>query len=627
MASFDDGTIRPAQLITTFGPGSFVQTTKDSVMIMGIDFWNISKFVSINHLYLEKITGCDHFKMPYAEEGKRTIACISFPRWGYCGRCKWLQRHKESLHRDRNFTCADHPKEPLLPARLIACCSRGHIGDFPWVEWAHSGPDHKPLCKSPKIKWHRGDRSSSITDSRVECDCGAYNYLRKAMKKEGITLIGADDKPYTYQCQGEQPWLRKQVNCTKISNNNVKSSNNNVKSNNETETAVGMIVRSTSLYYSKTVRAIIIPRLAHKVARFLQSEKYKNMLQYEVFRDLTIEKKAKEIYNSNNKDLGKEFDIDTIAKFIKLVEKEKQRKDIETEDDLKEIEYEELLISEVDLTTDKSDIIISNQDLNEKETAYFDVVKRLDLLTAIEVLRYFTRLKPPGEINNDEQENVKNHICYLATSGKDRSGRAHSRTEWLPCIIKKGEGIFIIFNKKFISSCLNDPNVIKRTESILKNYKSWLDQSGWPRSPNIDRQYILVHSLSHMLIKRLALHAGYNEASISERIYSSKNMCGVLIYTTSTGDGSLGGLVRQSTKLYNIFHDAMQQATSCSRDPTCSDTDPDDATKNHIPVMMAQNGSACYNCIMLPETSCECFNTMLDRMLLYNINNGSDQNG
>ena len=35
-----------------------------------------------------------------------------------------------------------------------------------------------------------------------------------------------------------------------------------------------------------------------------------------------------------------------------------------------------------------------------------------------------------------------------------------------------------------------------------------------------------------------------------------------------------------------------------------------------LPVHLTQNGSACYGCMLLPETSCEYFNKMLDRRIL-----------
>ena len=36
----------------------------------------------------------------------------------------------------------------------------------------------------------------------------------------------------------------------------------------------------------------------------------------------------------------------------------------------------------------------------------------------------------------------------------------------------------------------------------------------------------------------------------------------------------------------------------------------------NLSVHLRQNGSACFGCIMLPETSCENFNKMLDRKIL-----------
>ena len=103
------GKIRPNQLITTFGPGSIVQTEHDSVLVMGTDFWfNRSEYIQKNHLYLEKITKKDHFRMPKKPAGKNnavTIGCTSFPKWGFCklAGCKRLQPHKEFATSDDGF--------------------------------------------------------------------------------------------------------------------------------------------------------------------------------------------------------------------------------------------------------------------------------------------------------------------------------------------------------------------------------------------------------------------------------------------------------------------------------------------------------------------------------------------
>lgn len=618
--SVSPGKIRPAQLITTYGPGAFVQMENDSVMIMGIDFWrNKEQYLQKHHLYLQKITKRDHFRMPYSkEDNRKTIACRSYPEWGHCNICKWLQRHKTAPESTDHFVCRTHTKNALLPARLVLCCKRGHISDFPWVEWAHSNPkDPKPICESPKIRWYSGNRSSSISDSQVACDCGAQNYLTNALSRNGVVLHNGD-KEYTCKCKGELPWLNKQVRCKKILENGETD-------DSETETPVAMLARATSLYYPKIIRGIIIPHLAHPVARFLQSEEYRPFEELPILKKMNYEEKAQQIIESNYNNLAEKFEIDEIVNIMKKIEENESKFNIETEDELKEIEYDDLVTSKVYDDEDEKEIQITDVKLDDKDMEYFDIVRKLDILTAIEVSRYFTRLRPPGEIN-DRMDNVgKKYICGLEVAGKSKSDVKHRKNNWLPCVIKKGEGIFIIFNKKFVESCLNKLGIGERLEALLDNYQKWEKESGWPRVANIDKQYVLLHSFSHILIKEFAQLSGYSEASISERIYSSKNMCGVLIYTTSSGDGSLGGLVKQANHLREILENALEKAESCSRDPICIHEDPSQMIKNGVPLHLAQNGSACYGCIMLPETSCECFNKMLDRKTLPIKNSNIDE--
>lgn len=60
-------------------------------------------------------------------------------------------------------------------------------------------------------------------------------------------------------------------------------------------------------------------------------------------------------------------------------------------------------------------------------------------------------------------------------------------------------------------------------------------------------RYIALHTLSHLLIRTIALECGYNSASLAERIYAgddSNPRTGILIYTAvPDSEGTLGGLV------------------------------------------------------------------------------------
>ena len=611
------GSTRPTQLITTHGPGSFVQTENDSVMVLGIDFWSHKEeYRKKYHLYMQNITKKDYFLMPSTSEpSSRSIPCISFPTWGYCRYCKWLQLHKDVPGSDKGFVCTAHPSQPLLPARLVTVCKRGHIDDFPWIEWAHSStgkdkdghPQARPICESPKVFWKGGKNSSSIAGWFVECECGARNYMGAALDTAGIQLYG-DNGFYTLGCSGKSPWLDKQEVCKKIKPDD--------DDENSTELPIGILGRSTSLYYSKILRGIIIPQLAHPIIKYLQSENFAIKNEEWVLDGLTNEEKAQKILRSHEEFREiKKYTIQDITEFMdKLSTREGSSSNIKTESDLKKIEYEDLMHNQNfppgEDDEDEKEIMIRDVQLDDELKKYFKVVRRLDILTALEVQRYFTRLNPPGEINEQSKKEI---ICNIEVR----------KQPWLPCVIKKGEGIFLVFNENFIKNCMNK-DVEDRLNELVTNHKEWEELTEWPSNIEISSQYIFLHSLSHLLIKEFALRSGYSEASISERIYSSDDMCGILIYTTSSGDGSLGGLVRQTEgKLLEVLEDSLRKAKVCSRDPICLLTDPKKMRlESKLPPHLRQNASACYGCMLLPETSCEFFNKMLDRKVLVDPNYG-----
>ena len=121
--------------------------------------------------------------------------------------------------------------------------------------------------------------------------------------------------------------------------------------------------------------------------------------------------------------------------------------------------------------------------------------------------------------------------------------------------------------------------------------------------------FVWWHTLSHALIKSLSLSCGYSSASLRERVYvDDLGRGGILIYNTSPGDDSgMGGLVDvvyNKKEFYRVLENAMNTIRVCSNDPLCSSVKINDD---------AVNGSACHNCLLISETSCEHLNTFLDR--------------
>ena len=82
----------------------------------------------------------------------------------------------------------------------------------------------------------------------------------------------------------------------------------------------------------------------------------------------------------------------------------------------------------------------------------------------------------------------------------------------------------------------------------------------------------------------------------------------MLVYTsTADSDGSLGGLTEQAQKINmeRLLKSLLERGKWCSSDPVCY------TSKEQG--FMSLNYAACFACALLPETSCEFRNVLLDR--------------
>lgn len=125
---------------------------------------------------------------------------------------------------------------------------------------------------------------------------------------------------------------------------------------------------------------------------------------------------------------------------------------------------------------------------------------------------------------------------------------------------------------------------------------------------------MVLHSFAHALMRQLSLACGYNSSALRERVYvgdAPTRQMGVLIHTDSPdSEGALGGLVRQGRRerLRDTLVALLHYARWCSSDPVC--------ITGTMTLSTPRNGAACHACLLAPETSCEHFNTPLDRALL-----------
>lgn len=579
------GSLRGSQLTTTFGPGSIVQMEHDSVLVMGIDTWSSREedYKTLNHPYLEQLLAKSHFKMPRQVGKHRVISCRSFPLWGVCSNpaCARLQKHKAAPSNGKKFNCCDCKSE-IYAAKFAAICSNGHLEEFPWWEWAHSRvtADHASCTSDSRLVFRARGKGPGLSDYIVMClDCKASRSCAGATFREGL-------KDIISGCSGAMPWLGKHASIT-------------CDDTNGRHTPIyGIQIRSTSMYYPVTVTALYVPEWLHKVQKRI-TEKRKEItggLKFVNYMDM-----AKSEYFVKERE---EYSVDEICK--QLTKRFTNRPNLtkeSTEAQVRSREYNDLMNNEF---VGDEYLEITKTEVREDLAEYIMTLKQIKRLTEMRVIRAFTR-EVPADPYLSEDDSAK--YCNISNKNAD----------WYPAIENRGEGFLFTLNEDRLHRWEKEPNVRSRCGLMLDALENLFPDMS-REDPRIPARYTLLHTLAHVLIRGVAKVSGYGEASIRERIYSGQQYNGILLYTsTPSSDGSLGGLVRQGNteNFANLIRKSVQESTRCSRDPFCAEDNPEEMERAGIPMYNRVNASACYGCVLLPETSCENVNRLLDRRLLF----------
>jgi hypothetical protein len=156
---------------------------------------------------------------------------------------------------------------------------------------------------------------------------------------------------------------------------------------------------------------------------------------------------------------------------------------------------------------------------------------------------------------------------------------------------------------------------VQAREDLLKRgLLEWCHEHEVTRDDQFCRApYVMLHSLSHLLINAISLECGYPASSLKERVYANpKQGYGLLLYTASSDShGTLGGLADAARSIGNYLRLALDMGRLCSNDPVCSQHEASDRYERRY-----LQGAACHGCLLIGETSCELFNEFLDRTLV-----------
>jgi len=638
-----DNTIRTGQLLTPFGIGQIVTFPEElSLMVCGLDLWDktlenrkisggIDKVnedqININEERLERLLDVDFFRkpFPYKTESEAEINThlkipgVRFPGWHHCinpncGRMKKIPLTTQ----DQTILCLESEGgcgQKMIPVRFVAACEKGHIQDVPFKEWVHNGPVPDDGEKH-ELRYSAHSGSGDLGSVFINCSCGDAKSLAGIMNvskdethmkvyDSALARIGMsedNDTEFSYSepndksknpsgefCRGHKPWL----------------GNEGITEADECGRHLRVLIKGGSnIHYSNIQSALYLPKTSEDVNQYVQQvidehpgglEKLRE--RYEQQADGSILEIAIEGASVLRNGLISKEEL--IRGIIKEFDDKEEEGKIYDEKDIRWDEYKYILKGRESENSDFKAIVknfegYKHQDFLEK---YFSKTVLIEKLKETRVFTGFSRINP---VSGDLEENKKM--------------LSNDSVKWLPAYQVHGEGIFLEFNSNLLEKWLsNNENYFSRLVERYNN--AMLKRRSDYQERDINTTFLLMHTFAHLLIKRLCYNCGYGSSSLRERIYFSseadRSMNGILIYTSSgDSEGSLGGLVRQGREehLGKLIKDSIEDARWCSADPVCSEIG---QTSGQGPDNV--NGSACHNCCLVPETSCEEFNMLLDR--------------
>ena len=571
-------TTRRTQCVVPFGVGAIVEFEDEALMAAGLEVWpEVGP-----RLYDERLAtrlGVREFREPppKPERGEQIpgadwLPYIRFPQWHFCSRCRSLK--KAGLHTPWRPTCDNAHQSPYLrkgqkpcatlsekkqlrmvPLRFLVACPAGHIEDFPWVEWAHAEKGQPIVrghgCENP-ILYFYPSKIGGLAGLFVSCEtCNTRRSLMGTTGRNGLR---------GFTCDGHRPWLGEdgKETCTL-----------------PPDQSMFVLQRGASNIYFPIVRSsILIPPFSSRVhvvaktwERALTSSRTDGELSRDVFEVIARKEGV---------------DVDQLISAVRRGDPSEV--DATDETQFRNAEYAALHQER----RDNDDLLLCRPQEIGKYTGpirdWFTSVSLVEKLAETRALIGFHRIDPGAH---------------------NPAALSQEHPNWLPAFRVLGEGIFLGFNTERLSELADRirSHLTPLLQRILATERCNLE---------ISEELILIHSLAHVLIKRLSWEAGYGSSSIRERIYTSlrpdHRMAGILLYTAAgDADGTLGGLVRlgRAKTLERILVGALIDARWCASDPICRNS-PGQGPES-------LNMAACHACILLPETSCELQNRYLDR--------------
>ncbi len=595
----DVGGARPSQMMFAYGVGAQVDLPSLSVVIAGLDAWDKPR----EHIVEPRLLAAVQERLgeqvgylaalPWIPEVRTGgndpsrfvgVPVLPFPRWMRCTACNLLStcdgghfvlkvdRYRPQRTRYVHATCLKNPKfknPTVVPARFVLACENGHLDDFPWDQFVHGFGACKKRDVDAGLEMYDVGSGMRSTDVTVRCArCG------DSASMSTIYARGDRRQRMLPRCRGRNVHLR------------------TFDAQGCPLAASPMLLGASNMWFPETRSALALPSTRADIVERAVDEAwgYLAAIPQRVVYDYAV-------VNTPQLVELRELSADDVWAAI---ERRRSATNDHTADgpiDLKRPEWERFIDPAGTQASEQFDVRARRVPTGYEPT--ITAVTAATRLRSVVALVGFARIEAPDS-----------GVAEDADLTRNRASLSEREPHWVPAAEMRGEGLFIRLAESRVAAWSAS---IGRSERIARVLAGRAGTPGM-RSP----RFLLLHSLSHLIINGVALDCGYSAASIRERIYSSDEamrgepMAGILLYTAAPdAEGTLGGLVSlaEPERLGRILDQALERARICASDPMCAEHVPSE----HDP---SQHGAACHACLFLPETSCECGNRYLDRSVL-----------
>jgi len=462
----------------------------------------------------------------------------------------------------------------MIPVRIVSICEDGHIQDFPFRRWV-ACPEHD--ASKCQLSFKAGRSSASLAGIKIECaTCGRMKTLAGAFDNGSLSAINI-------QCDAGRPWLGQDMGPASCAR------------------PLQVVQRGGSnVYFPLVTSSIYIPpaevEASEDIRRILdtpniwdgiKSQRVNGKVNEAILQFLATSQQV------NAADLIK-------AAQAKLDREQSGAIPAATEEEYRRQEHDVL---KAGLANPRSELFVEPADRTRYGwfAPYLANISLVRKLRETRVLAGLSRLMP-------KSSRLEQGVQSLSLG----------QVPWLPAVEVRGEGIFLEFDADRVNRWAGRNGSRDRIHSLVDDYNMRRLARGMS-TRNVDARFIMIHSFAHALIKELTFTCGYGSASLRERLYCNLEdpnltMNGLLIYTASgDAEGTLGGLVSQAEpgRFERIVASALRRAMWCSNDPVCMESPGGGVQTSNL--------AACHGCVLLPETSCEEGNRLLDRALLIGL--------